>query len=184
MMVSGLGPHEIVDGMRRGWGRQFAGAFVILTGMNLVLMILALVVDQSGGPGLFEMSVVVCGWGIVLLYVDGWMVPGVGMRWALREADSQRALRSVLARYFLPGWFITGFIAVFFYAPGRTNPGSLVSSLLLSGALYAPFVVFQNTRVSIDLETGFRHLAAGLSFDTGDWVLRRAFQKAAMMDVR
>lgn len=182
LMVSGLDSDQIVDGIRRGLGRQFSGAFQTLLVMNL-LLIARCSLRSTIAPGelLFLTSVSI--WGIVALFVDGWILSLVGARWALRESSPQRAFRTVVFRYLLPGTaIIAGLPACAWLLDGMGAPP--FGPTFFAVGIFTCLALVQNTRASVDLEKGFRQLAAGLPFDTGEWVLRRTFQRSAMTEVR
>ncbi|MSU35996.1 MAG: hypothetical protein EXS36_13010 [Pedosphaera sp.] len=182
LMVAGLERKDFLDGLRRGIGLQFRSALILLVTLNFLLLAAMVsrdffsVTSRSTFGSFF--GVVLLG-GVVALGFDFSVIISIGARQALRASNAHQALRDTLFRSLAPGWLLVPLLLLF-STNGEPGAGAGLAFLVISMAIAGFFY----NRATVDLQHGFKTLAAGLPFDTDDWAMRRSFQRSAMTDVR
>lgn len=182
LMVAGLERKDFLDGLRRGIGLQFRSALLLLVTLNFLL--LAAIVSQdwfslTSRSTFGSFFVVILLGGVVALGFDFSVIISIGARQALRAGNAHQALRGTILRALAPGWLLVPLLLLF-SANGEPGPGTALAFLVISLTIVGYFY----NRATVDLDLGFKTLAAGLPFDTDDWAMRRSFQRSAMTDVR
>ncbi len=181
LIVSGQGRDEIVAGHRQALWRQYALPVAVLLGCQFLPIL------RMGLPGLppFDPVILVMAslaFGAASLLFDLDALIRTGLRHALRESGPLEAFRAAYLRVMLPGWVGLLFGVFLVLVLGAGN--QLVTFLAIWMLVYAYCLYRVNRRTQVDLEHGFMTLAAGLAFDTDEWMLREDFRRAAMADVR
>lgn len=180
LIVSGVDPHNLVEGHRRALLGQFAPAMLALGGLHVALF-LRLIFPDTPLAAQSTLGLLVVG--ALLLYVDAHALVLQGLRQALRQPGPLEAFRTTYLRVMIPGWI--GLLVPGVLLLTRPTGSGTVTFYLALWILFSLVASrWTGKRARIDLEYGFLQLAAGLPFDTDEWELREDFRRAAMEDVR
>lgn len=175
LVVAGLGRDQIVPAHRSAILRQHRVPLLVTLAFQFLPMA-RLSMSDMVGP---EATAVWAGLtvGGVVMWFDLEALIQVGLRQGLRESDPQAAFRLTFLRILLPGWLGMMPIA----AMVVSGVGGVAMFLGVGAWLLATGYVLRRLRkrARVDLEHGFRELAAGVDFDTDDWELRDDFRRAA-----
>lgn len=177
MMVSGLHAKEILSGHRGALNQQFFPSLVILTFLNLLLLVrIHLPLDPVGGAerGAITVALLV---GMIFIWVDVRACITIGAQQSLKAGTQLMAIRGCIVRALAPAWISAALLIGVTMASG--NPGLLTARTVLWLITCVGWHAFFVSRAELDLESGFKLLAAGLDFDRGEASLRRSFQRAA-----
>ena len=169
LLVAGVGAESIRTGHRKAMIRQYLIPIVaVYVGQFLMLI-------RWSRPGMSgEAASLVLIAGAAMLWPDIDTLFRVGFRHGLKDRDPQTAFRSTFLRVMLPGW-----IGLLPLAVAVVSGSYAVLMVLLWLAITAYGWHRARRRAAIDIEYGFRELAAELPFDTDDWELRDSFRRAA-----
>lgn len=169
LMVAGVGAEAIRTGHRKAMIRQY----LIPIGMVYAAQFLMLMRWSRNGLESVPASLVLIA-GAAMLWPDVDTLLRVGFRHGLKDRDPQTAFRSTFLRVMLPGW-----IGLLPLAVAVATGGYVGLMVLLWLAITAYGWHRARRRAQIDVEYGFRELAAELPFDTDEWELRDSFRRAA-----
>jgi len=177
LLSSPFPPRKIIKGQELALYWRFRLPLAVGVVMSLGFVLLPLMAEGGIMPGVWNwilFSLV----SAITLITDIQLISIVGMQQALRASNPYQAFRATMVRTVVPSTVLLISLTIL-----ATLQFSILAILIGVIAWIGMQVMLAN-RARIDLSHGFRTLAAGLPFDTGDWVVRETFQRALQTDIR